>query len=159
MMKSQALQYYMHDEPDAFRFELAGSLSGEGAQSVFQAWRTALSIIGGRPLIVDMTYVDDADERGRSLILFWHQHGARIIAASARSGALAGSILGESLPEPPAKPVRLPRLRAFFRGRAPAAAVIPARAEQPDTDSASTRDKDAEFTAVSGSHRLACRLP
>src|SRR5215471_7234589 len=29
-MTDQALQYYLHDEPDAFRLELSGSLSGEG---------------------------------------------------------------------------------------------------------------------------------
>ena len=43
---NQALQYYLHDEPDAFRLELSGSLSGDDARSVYQASRTALSIIG-----------------------------------------------------------------------------------------------------------------
>ena len=40
-MKSQTLQYYMHDGPSAFRFELAGSLDNEGARELEQAWRTA----------------------------------------------------------------------------------------------------------------------
>ena len=29
-MKRESLQYYVHDEADALRFELAGSLSGQG---------------------------------------------------------------------------------------------------------------------------------
>ena len=45
-MKTQTLGYHLHDEWDAFRLELAGSVSGDGAQSVYQAWRTALSIVG-----------------------------------------------------------------------------------------------------------------
>jgi hypothetical protein len=98
MMTTQALQYFIHHEPDAFRLELSGILSGDGAQSVYHAWRTALSIIGERPLVVDMTYIVDVDERGRTLIRLWRRHGARIVAASPASCALAESILGESFP-------------------------------------------------------------
>jgi hypothetical protein len=48
-MSIQQLQYYVHDERNAFRLELAGSLTGRGVQSVYQAWQTALSIIGDAP--------------------------------------------------------------------------------------------------------------
>ena len=93
MMKSEPLQYYIHDGPTALRFELAGSLSGRGAESVHNALQTALSIIGDRPLIVDITFVVELDDRGRALLLLWRQHGARIIAASRESRALAQPIL------------------------------------------------------------------
>jgi hypothetical protein len=108
-----ALQYYIHDESDAFRLELSGHLSGDGAQSVYQAWLTALSIIGARPVVVDVTYVDDADERGRSLLRLWRQHGARIVAESEDARRLAESVLGETLPAPSPKPGWFRRL---FRG-------------------------------------------
>lgn len=101
---TSALQYYIHDESDAFRLELSGDLSGNGAQSVYQAWRTALSIIGRRPVIIDMTYVDDADERGRSLLRLWRQLGARIVAESPNARKLAESVLGEKLPALRPKP-------------------------------------------------------
>src|SRR5579872_3951350 len=52
-MKSQTLQYYMHDGPSAFRFELAGDLNNEAARDLDQAWRTASSMIGDRALVVD----------------------------------------------------------------------------------------------------------
>jgi hypothetical protein len=100
-MKRESLEYYIHDESQALRFELAGSLSGEGAQSVYQAWRTALSSVGARPVIVDITFVEQADERGRTVLETWHRSGARIVAASPESRALAVDVLGEhvSIPE------------------------------------------------------------
>ena len=100
-MKHQPLQYYMHDGPTAFRFELTGYLSREAARGLDQDWRTASSAIGGRTLIVDITRVTDVDEQGRALIIRWHREGARLIARSRASLALAESILGEPLPEPP----------------------------------------------------------
>ena len=99
-MKNDRLQYYIHDDMDAFRLELSGSLSGEGARSVYQAWRTALSIVGDRPVIADISFVTDADEGGRGLLHLWHRHGVRITAASAQSCALAESILDEPFPVP-----------------------------------------------------------
>jgi hypothetical protein len=113
-MTAQALQYYLHDEPDAFRLELSGSLSGDGARSVYQAWRTALSIIGMRTTVIDITYVADVDDRGRRLLRFWRRHQARIVAASPHSRALAESVLDEPYPEPAARPSFLRRAAAFL---------------------------------------------
>jgi hypothetical protein len=96
-MKTQTLQYYMHDGPTAFRFELAGHLDYESAPRLDQDWRTASSAIGDRGLIVDMTLVTGVDEQGGALLRRWHQQGARLIANSKPSRALAESILGEPL--------------------------------------------------------------
>jgi len=101
-MKNQTLQYYMHDGPTAFRFELAGDLNREGARRLDQAWRTASSVVGDRRLIVDMTFVTDVSEQGRALIHRWHEEGAQLIANSQASRALAESILGQPLPKPAA---------------------------------------------------------
>jgi len=94
-MKRELLQYYIHDGFAGMRFELAGSLSGYGAQSVQYAWQTALSVIGDRPLIVDITRVSDADDDGRALLLGWQQYGAKIIAESRDSRALAEAVFKE----------------------------------------------------------------
>ena len=99
-MNSEQLQYYLHDDFDAFRFELAGSLSGSGVESIYQAWRTALSVITNRKLVVDITFVNKADEQGRSLLRLWRRKGARIVARSPESQALAADISGEAIPEP-----------------------------------------------------------
>jgi hypothetical protein len=95
------LDYYMHDGPTAFRFELEGRLDHEGARRLDQDWRTASSVIGDRRLIVDMTFVTDVDESARELLARWHAEGAQLVANSKASRALAESILGEPLPEPP----------------------------------------------------------
>jgi hypothetical protein len=98
-MKSQTLQYYMHDGPSAFRFELAGDLNNEAARDLDQAWRTASSVIGDRALVVDMTFVTNAEKDGRSLLARWHAEGAQLIARSKVSRELAEAIVGEPLPE------------------------------------------------------------
>ena len=97
-MKNRALRYYMHDGPMAFRFELAGTLDYEGALRLDQDWRTASSAIGDRKLIVDLTFVTNLAEEGKTLLRRWHQEGARLIANSTTSRVLAESVLGSPLP-------------------------------------------------------------
>ena len=97
-MKNRALRYYMHDGPMAFRFELAGTLDYEGAVRLEQDWRTASSAIGDRKLIVDLTFVTNLAEEGKTLLRRWHQEGARLIANSTTSRVLAESVLGGPLP-------------------------------------------------------------
>src|SRR5882757_5650478 len=98
-MMNQTLQYYMHDGPSAFRFELAGDLNNEAARDLDQAWRTASPMIGDRALVVDMTFVTGAEREGRSLLARWYAEGAQLIARSIISRALAEAIVGEPLPE------------------------------------------------------------
>lgn len=98
-MNNQALKYYMHDGPSAFRFELEGQLTDESARRLEQDWITASSVMAGRTLIVDMTFVTAADEAGRELLGRWHASGARLVAASKTSRSLAESIIGGRLPE------------------------------------------------------------
>jgi hypothetical protein len=118
-MKNQPFDYYMHDGPTAFRFELSGNLNDEGARRLDQDWRTASSIIGVRKLIVDMTFVTGAGEKGRALLARWHREGARLVAISKSSRELAESIVGEPLPEPPVGAAASERtwlpFRALFR--------------------------------------------
>jgi len=92
---SQTLQYFVHDGPSAIRVELAGDLDQEGARRLEGDWRTAASAIGSRELIVDLTYITNADEAGRSLLARWYAKGARLIAGSKIAGELAGAIAVE----------------------------------------------------------------
>ena len=92
------LQYYIHDEPGALRLELAGTLSGAGVESVYHAWLSALGVIGQRRVIVDISFITEADERGRNLLRLWQRTGARIIAGSDQSRAVAGDIELEPAP-------------------------------------------------------------
>lgn len=99
-MNNQALRYYMHDGPTAFRFELAGNLNHAGAQRLDRDWRTASSVIGERRLIIDITFVTGVDEEARALLARWHREGAQLVADSKASRALAESIVGGPVGEP-----------------------------------------------------------
>ena len=105
-MKSQTLQYFVHEDPAALRLELAGDLNYELAHQLEQDWRTAPSAIGARPLIVDLTFVTDTDETGRALLERWYAKGAKLIAKSKPSTDLAKAVA--SIPFPPPAPVRQP---------------------------------------------------
>jgi hypothetical protein len=158
-MKSESLQYYIHDEPDALRLELSGSLSGEGAQSVYQAWRTALSIVAGRPVIADITFVAEADERGRGVLQAWRRNGVRIVAGSPASQAVAGGTPGERISAPPGKQGRVRRWISALFGGATVVATSPAPAESRIVLSAPEEDKPVEFAADFALVRTECRLP
>jgi ABC-type transporter Mla MlaB component len=116
---TQTLRYYLHNDPDAFRMELAGSLTQPGAESAYQAWRTALPVSGGRPVIVDISFVNQVDQAGRDVLLRWHKHGASIIARSPESRALADGIASEPAPLPPPQRNWGDRLRALLVGDKP----------------------------------------
>lgn len=99
-MKNEALKYYMHDGPAAFQFELSGELNDSGARRLEQDWRTASSAIGSRRLNIDITFVTGISEKGKALLSRWYGEGARIIANSNSSRALAKSIACGWIPEP-----------------------------------------------------------
>jgi hypothetical protein len=78
-------------------------LSNGGAQSIYQAWQTAPSILSDCTTIIDISFVTDADAYRTALLALWHRNGAQIIAASPQSRVLAEPIMNEVLP------ARLPR--------------------------------------------------
>jgi ABC-type transporter Mla MlaB component len=96
-MKTRPLQYYMHDGPSAFRFELSGELDGEGARRLDRDWRTASSTLDGRRLVVDITFLTGVDQAGRALLVAWHRAGAHFVTNSENARALAESVLGQPL--------------------------------------------------------------
>jgi ABC-type transporter Mla MlaB component len=114
-------RYYMHDGTTAFSFELAGTLSEDSARELQQAWRTALSRIDGRSLIVDLSYVTSIDVAGQRLLRGWHDRGAQFVAKSLEAKALIQSITGQSVGDLVANarhPTWLPVPRAALcRGR------------------------------------------
>src|SRR5262245_40336527 len=92
------MTYYMHDSSAAFRFEIAGAVSAHDALELQHAWRTASSVIAGRLLIADISYVTEISDQGRVLLQEWNDSGARLIANSPSARAIAESIVGGPLP-------------------------------------------------------------
>src|SRR5690348_12520193 len=148
IMKSHSLRYFLHDERDAFRMELAGSLTGDGVIKAYQDWRTAASITSSTHMIVDITFVSEIDSRGRSLLSFWHRMGARLIAALPKSRAIAGAVLADS-PRPVSPQQSWPRrLLAGLAAQLSSYDGIPAFAERHGRVPAPRARKHVESTAV-----------
>ena len=110
-MKKSDFTYYMHDGPAAFSFELAGTISPDDATELEQAWRTASSVIGGRILVVDLSFVTRIDEAGQNLLRRWHEQGAKLVAKSQSARLLVESIIGAPLP---AAATHVPTYAPFF---------------------------------------------
>jgi hypothetical protein len=88
----ERLQYFIHDDFDAIRMEISGSLLGAAARRAFDTWRRAAMIGSRRRQIVDISYVTEADENGRAALLAWQRHDAHILASSSASRAVLDSI-------------------------------------------------------------------
>ena len=137
------LRYFIHDDFDAFRIELSGSLVGLAAQKAYETWRSA-SLLGRRGrLVVDITYVTEADEHGKAVLRAWRELKARIVASSPASRAIADSVLDAPVPLPSARWTLIGPLGSFFRRLA---AGNPAAAESAGIPSADTKQPDVENT-------------
>jgi hypothetical protein len=90
-----AVNLYIHDGAASCRFEIEGSLSGNAATQVEQAWCTASSVIGDRSLVVAIGNLSNVDSSGRKLLRNWHEAGAIFVAKSPLTKTLIGSIVGQ----------------------------------------------------------------
>ncbi len=150
--------YYMHDGPSAFRFEVAGVLSAKAARELEQAWRAASSIVNGRALIVDLSYVTEADEAGLSLLRDWHERGAQFIAGRPPASGIVESVTGRPPEAPPAiakgwtwRPIRAASVRAGAMWAAIVAALLaPAQSVAADLRPETVAAWDKYLKDVSG---------
>lgn len=86
------LVYYLHDEPPAFRLELAGMLSAGNLAEIERVWRTGSSTLGARAFVVDVDALTFADDAGRRLLARWRQLGAIFIAESSAAKLIVQSV-------------------------------------------------------------------
>ena len=89
----EILRYFIHDDFDGLRMEIAGSLVGQAARKAYEFWRSALFVTRPARLVVDISYVTEADEDGEAVLRAWREQDARIVAATPESQAIAGSIV------------------------------------------------------------------
>ncbi len=141
------LQFFVHDDADAVRIELAGSLRGTDAETVYRAWKRAALPDVLKRVVVDITFVTDADEYGRALLVVMHRYGARIVAQSPESSAIAQPIVNEPIEIAGSRPGWLRRLIAFLREDRPGGAAFPAQADMINLVSAGSGHGAAEYTS------------
>jgi hypothetical protein len=139
-------QFFVHNDPDAVRIELAGSLSGADVETVHHAWQTATFTDALKPVIVDITFIKDADEHGRALLVVMHRFGARVIAKSPESSAFVQQIVTEPIEAVGRKPGWLHRLIMFLLEDRRASAPLPVQAEIFYLASAGSRHASVEYT-------------
>jgi hypothetical protein len=142
------LQFFVHNDPDAVRVELAGSLHGADVETLHQAWRREALKDPVKPVIVDITYITHADEHGRALLIAMHQSSARIVAQSPESSAIAHPIVIQPIEPHEPKPGWFHRLTMFLLEERPAGAAVPAQAEIPNAVSAGSRHASIEYTGL-----------
>ena len=136
------LRYFIHDHFDALRIELSRGLVGRAVQKAYEAWRSA-SLLGRRArLVVDISYVTEA-EHGKTVLRTWHERKERIVASSPASRAIVDSVLDAPVPLPSARRTLVSRLGFFFSR---AAAGNPAGAESAGIPSADAKQPDVENT-------------
>src|SRR5580698_93447 len=101
--------------------------------------RAALKDDAVKPVIVDITFVRQADEQGRALLIAMHQAGVRIVAQSPESSAIARPIVIQPTETHDPKPGWFHRLTMFLLEEQPPGAALPAQAGIPNAVSAGSR--------------------
>src|SRR3954454_16904840 len=71
-----ALKYYIHDETEAFRFQLIGELREADVKELSGCWQTAKSTFGDRKLVLDLRQLRSTDESGKQWLLSMVREGA-----------------------------------------------------------------------------------
>jgi hypothetical protein len=65
MAPVSSFKYYLHDNSDAFRFQLIGQLTAASLAELDGCWRTAQSCIAGRKVCLDLRGLNMIDEPAR----------------------------------------------------------------------------------------------
>jgi hypothetical protein len=97
------LSVYLHDEVHSLRFRLIGQFSGPDALDFERSWKTAVSTLSGRILLIDLSEINSTDPAGRQVLGRIAALGARFISGSTLSESLARDISGRNpgeLPSP-----------------------------------------------------------
>jgi len=93
-LQSNSLRYYLHDGSSALRFQLVGTLSRDSARDLEQTWHTVSSVLGERPVIIDISNLTGIDPSGQELLNLWNMRGARLGVGSHRMRERVQSLTG-----------------------------------------------------------------
>jgi len=111
------LRFSMHNDTEAVRIELAGSLTGADVETVYQAWQSAVSTEPFKPVILDITSVTEADKYGRALLVIINRFGGETVANSPESSKIALSLLAEPIKAASRVGWLVRLMRVFLGGR------------------------------------------
>ncbi len=108
------LDVYLHDGAQSLTFVLAGTLTRPWTEDLEHSWQTAMSILYGKQLVVNLAGLTQVDDDGIRLLRLMTQSGARLITATDSTDAIARSVSGRDPVEMPTLPMSFLR-RLFCR--------------------------------------------
>lgn|GEM_PF-3182523 len=91
---------YLHDTPSALRFEIRGELTASAAEALRRSVDTAMSILGRRAILLDLTRAQGADEGAREVLRELAARGAQFVAAGDQAGEWSRSLQRKPQPLP-----------------------------------------------------------
>jgi len=93
--RSGMLRITVQPNPREVRIKLEGKLAGAWVAELEDCVRSAHSTLGGRPLCLDLSAVEQVDRAGRYLLALLRRQGAQFVAAGAMMTELVRSIAGD----------------------------------------------------------------
>jgi hypothetical protein len=100
---------YLHDTPQALRLQVVGALTAAAAAELEQSFLTAASILGLRPVIVDLSSATSIADSARVVLQRLAARGARLLTAGGAVEAAAAQLAARPPVALPSAPLPLPR--------------------------------------------------
>lgn len=92
---SNSIQFYQHDGPSVFRFDIRGTLEGESVRDLEHAWISARSTTLEQTIVVDVSAISGIDSNGLRLLSRMRDSGARLWADREPALFAVASLLGD----------------------------------------------------------------
>ena len=92
------LRITVHDDPQAFTFQLEGRLAGPWLRELEECWKSTLNQQRKPILRVDLTEVTYIDDAGKACLAAMHRQGAEFVAADCLTKAIVAEIIEAPVP-------------------------------------------------------------
>ena len=92
------LRITVHDNPQAFTFQLEGRLAGPWLRELEECWKSTLNQQRKPILRVDLTEVTFIDDAGKACLAAMHREGAELLAADCLTKDFVAEITQETKP-------------------------------------------------------------
>src|SRR5882724_12644927 len=71
---------YIHDEAARLRLRVTDELNEPAVRELASCWTTALSVIGSRTIVLDLTGLSSIADAGRQILEELHRYGVEFLA-------------------------------------------------------------------------------
>ena len=93
------LRITVHDNPQAFTFQLEGRLAGHWLRELEECWKSTINQHRKPLLRVDLTEVTFIDDAGKAYLAAMHRLGAEFVAADCLTKAIVTEITKAPIPD------------------------------------------------------------